>query len=111
MFSMVIDCCTPFLTERIGADEAARLAERFRALSDPTRVRLLSLIAERGEVCACELVGVLPVSQPTLSHHLKVLHDAGILEREREGRWVHYRVRDDAVTAMHRALAVPVATA
>jgi ArsR family transcriptional regulator, arsenate/arsenite/antimonite-responsive transcriptional repressor len=108
---MVIDCCTPILTERIDGDEAAQLAGRFRALSDPTRVRLLSLIAERGEVCACELVGVVAVSQPTLSHHLKVLHESGILDRERRGRWVHYRVRAEAVGAMHQALAVPVASA
>jgi ArsR family transcriptional regulator, arsenate/arsenite/antimonite-responsive transcriptional repressor len=101
---LTIDCCTPLLEERLDAGEAARLAERFRALGDPVRLRLLSLIAERGEVCACELVGALPVSQPTLSHHLKVLHEVGLLDRERRGRWIYYRVRFDAVAALSVAL-------
>jgi ArsR family transcriptional regulator, arsenate/arsenite/antimonite-responsive transcriptional repressor len=102
-----IACCTPILRERLDPDDAALLASRFRALGDPARLRMLSLIAERGEVCACELVGVIDLAQPTLSHHLKVLHDAGLLHRERRGRWVHYRVRAEAVDDLRGALATP----
>ena len=95
------------LADPLSEADASRLADRFRALSDPTRVRLLSLIAEAGEVCACELVPSVSVSQPTLSHHLKSLFESGLLEREKRGRWVYYRVRDAAVLEMHEALALP----
>jgi len=106
----LMDCCLPMMEDPLGEADAARLADRFRALSDPTRVRLLSLIADRGEVCACELVGSVSVSQPTLSHHLKSLFESGLLDRERRGRWVYYRVRDSAVLEMHEALALPSRT-
>lgn len=102
-----VACCTPILRERLDPDDAAILASRFRALGDPARLRILSLIAERGEVCACDLVGIIALAQPTLSHHLKVLYEAGLLARERRGRWVHYRVRDGAVDDLQNALATP----
>jgi ArsR family transcriptional regulator, arsenate/arsenite/antimonite-responsive transcriptional repressor len=104
-----IPCCTPILRSRLDANDAALLASRFSALGDATRLQILSLIAERGEVCACELVGVVDLAQPTVSHHLKVLHDAGLLDRERRGRWIHYRISPGAVDDLRDALATPVA--
>lgn len=101
-------CCPPILEAPLSEEEATDLARRFRALGDPARLRILSLIADRGEVCACELVGVVGLAQPTLSHHLKVLHEARLLERERRGRWIHYRVRDEALDGLRNAMAVPV---
>ncbi len=89
-------CCAPILEERLSVKDAEDLARRFKALADPARLRLLSLIASCEEVCACELVGTLGVSQPTVSHHLKVLHEAGLLERERRGKWVHYKIAPEA---------------
>ena len=74
------------------------------ALADPTRLRLLSLVAERGEVCGCELVAPLRVAQPTVSHHLKTLFEAGLLERERRGRWIYYRIDQKAVADLRQAL-------
>jgi ArsR family transcriptional regulator len=100
----VVACCTPILEERLSPADAADLATRFKALSDPARLRLLSLIASCGEVCACELVDAVGVSQPTVSHHLKVLHAAGLLERERRGKWVHYRVASQAFEELRAVL-------
>ena len=98
-------CCAPILEERLSPGDATDLAMRFKALADPTRLRILSLIAERGEVCACELVGAIDLTQPTVSHHLKVLATAGILQREPRGRWVHYRVDASALEALLAVLA------
>ena len=102
---MTTICCAPILEERLSPDDAVDLAQRFKALSDPARLRLLSLIASCGEVCACELVDTVGVSQPTVSHHLKVLHEAGLLHRERRGKWIHYRVIPEAVEALRAVLA------
>ena len=99
------ECCTPFLRTTIHEKEAAELSETFRALADTARLTLLSLIADRGEVCGCELVEPVGLSQPTVSHHLKVLHEAGLLERERRGRWIHYRVRADRLEELREVLA------
>jgi ArsR family transcriptional regulator, arsenate/arsenite/antimonite-responsive transcriptional repressor len=92
---MLVDaiCCAPVLAAPLGEDEASALAEVFRALSDPVRLRILSLIAtaEGREVCACDLVAVAGRSQPTVSHHLKVLREAGLVESEKRGAWVWYR--------------------
>ena len=86
-----------------AADDLALL---LKALADPARLRLLSLIrAEPGGACTCDLVGPLGLSQPTISHHLKVLLEAGLLERERRGNWVYYRLRPDALAAIRAALA------
>lgn len=99
-------CCPPLLEEVISEEDAEVAAQAFRALSDPTRVRLLSMVASapEGEACVCELVPKLDVSQPTVSHHLKVLHDAGILNRERRGSWAYYRVRPGAMEAIAKAV-------
>ena len=95
----LVACCTSLL-DCCVSDEAATLAARaFKALSDPARLRLFATIAsaETGEACVCDLVDTVDLSQPTVSHHLKVLTDAGLLERERRGSWAFYRVRNDSV--------------
>lgn len=100
-------CCPSMLEAPLTDDEAATLAAAFAALADPVRLRLLSLIAaaEAGEVCACDLVAPVGRSQPTVSHHLKVLHEAGLVERERRGTWIWYRIDPEAVAALREVLA------
>lgn len=97
-------CCTPLLTVPLPQADANELADRFKALSDPARLRVLSLISERGDVCGCELVEPLGLSQPTVSHHLKVLFEAGLLGKERRGRWIHYSVNSEAVEGLRDTL-------
>jgi ArsR family transcriptional regulator, arsenate/arsenite/antimonite-responsive transcriptional repressor len=101
-------CCPRLLTAPIADEEAELAARIFRALADPGRVRLLSIIASAGEngACVCELVPSLDLSQPTVSHHLKVLHEAGLISRERKRSWVYYRLRKDSVSVVTRALKV-----
>jgi ArsR family transcriptional regulator len=92
-------CCTSLL-DCCVSDEAATMAARaFKALSDPARLRLFATIAcsDTGEACVCDLVDTIDLTQPTVSHHLKVLVDAGLLQRERRGSWAYFRVRNDAV--------------
>lgn len=97
-------CCPPLFQPGLGSDDAERLARVFKALSDPARVRLLSLMAEQGEVCVCNLPGPLGLSQPTVSHHLKVLLDAGIVQRESRGTWAYYKLVPDAMRSLSDAL-------
>jgi ArsR family transcriptional regulator, arsenate/arsenite/antimonite-responsive transcriptional repressor len=106
-------CCEPVLEAALTEGDAADLAAAFKVLSDPVRLRLLSLVAsaEAGEVCACELVGALGRSQPTISHHLSVLHGAGLLDREKRGRWVWYRAVPSRLAVLRDALSSPVPTA
>jgi ArsR family transcriptional regulator, arsenate/arsenite/antimonite-responsive transcriptional repressor len=87
-------CCVPVLAEPMSDPDAAELAKGFAALADPVRLRLLSILgsAQGGEVCACDLVEPVGKSQPTVSHHLKVLSEAGLVTGERRGRWVWYAV-------------------
>ncbi|WP_329122709.1 ArsR/SmtB family transcription factor [Streptomyces sp. NBC_01465] len=88
-------CCpTPLLTAPLDEDQAADLAKVFKALGDPVRLRLLSMIASRagGEVCVCDLTPAFELSQPTISHHLKLLREAGLIASERRGTWVYYRL-------------------
>ena len=102
------------LRARRLSDETARvLAEHAKALSDPTRVRLLQYLAESesGTACACHLPGALGISQPTLSFHMSKLHDAGLVDRHKRGRWVHYTVRPESVERVRRFLELPVSTA
>jgi ArsR family transcriptional regulator len=102
----VIECCAPLLDEPLGIDDAALLATWYGVLADPTRLRLLSLISTAGEACAaCDLVEPLGVSQPTVSHHLKVLREAGLVASEKRGRWVFYRPVPDRLGILSRALA------
>ena len=100
-------CCEPVLASVLAEDDAEELAAAFKVLADPVRLRILSLIAAQsgGEVCACELVEPLGRSQPTVSHHLKVLHDAGLVDREKRGSWVWYRVVPERLAGLRDALA------
>ena len=109
MSQNLADPACSVLAAPLTAGEASVLASGFAALADPGLLRLLSLIADRPEVCACALVEPLGKSQPTVSHHLKVLHDAGLLERDKRGVWVYYRARPEALRALVDLLAVPVA--
>ncbi|MFD7991761.1 ArsR/SmtB family transcription factor [Streptomyces mexicanus] len=85
-------CCPGLLTAPLDEDQAVELAKVFKALGDPVRLRLLSLIASRagGEVCVCDLTPAFDLSQPTISHHLKLLRQAGLVDCERRGTWVYY---------------------
>jgi len=93
-------CCQPLVRETLTPETAARVSPLLKALADPVRLRLLSLIAshEAGEACVCDLNDAFDLSQPTISHHLKVLHDSGLLERSKRGVWVYYAVRRDALS-------------
>ena len=95
-----MDCCAPLCCEPLGSDDAEIMANRLKALADPTRLRLFSMISATGEQCACDLTEPLGVSQPTVSHHLKILTDAGLLRREQRGKWAFYRVDRDELAAM-----------
>jgi len=98
-------CCPPLTERPLSAAEAERTAGMFKALGDPVRLRLFSLIAASpdGETCVCEISDV-GVSQPTVSHHLKKLREAGLLTSQRRGTWVYYRIAPEVVTAMGRML-------
>jgi len=102
-------CCAPVLAGRLGPAQADELAGLFRALGDPGRLRLLSFLAAQpgGEACVCHLTEPLGLSQPTVSHHLKVLTDASLLERERRGTWMYYRLRLDRLEELCSALVPP----
>jgi ArsR family transcriptional regulator len=101
-------CCEPVLTAVLAEDEAEELAAAFKVLADPVRLRLLSLIANQpgGEVCACDLVEPLGRAQPTVSHHLKVLHEAGLVDREKRGSWVWYAVVPQRLAVLRDALSL-----
>jgi ArsR family transcriptional regulator, arsenate/arsenite/antimonite-responsive transcriptional repressor len=93
-----VTCCVPLGAESLSEEEAEATARLFKALGDPARVRIVNLLARRADpVCACELYEPLGLSQPTVSHHLKKLTDAGLLEREQRGKWAHFSLRRDAV--------------
>ena len=100
-------CCPNLVAAPLDEDEAAELAHAFAALADPVRLRLLSLLATAtaGEVCACDLVAPVGRSQPTVSHHLKVLTDAGLVTGDKRGRWVWYAVVPERLEALRAALA------
>jgi ArsR family transcriptional regulator, arsenate/arsenite/antimonite-responsive transcriptional repressor len=93
-----IVCCAPLGTPALDDEAAAATAELFRALGDPARVRIVNLVATSGEpVCACDLYEPLGLAQPTVSHHLKKLVEAGLLEREQRGKWAYFSLKRDAV--------------
>ena len=95
-----VACCSPLLTEPLSTEQSERLAPLLKALADPVRLRLLSLVASHadGEACVCDLNDAFDLSQPTISHHLKVLHEVGLLDRSKRGTWVYYRIRADVLT-------------
>jgi ArsR family transcriptional regulator len=95
-----VACCTPIGIEPMSSKQADRIAGLLKALADPIRLRLMSMIAGSDEVCVCDLLGPFDVSQPTISHHLKVLRDAGLVDSERRGTWVYYRAERDALDAI-----------
>ncbi len=99
-------CCSPQTGEPLSAEEAAELARVFKAIADPVRLRLLSLIASHGggQACVCELTGAFALTGPTISHHLKVLREAGLIAGDRRGTWIYYRVLPDALAALSRVL-------
>ena len=93
-----VACCAPLTAPTLSDEEATATAELFKALSDPARVRALNLLATSDEpVCVCNLVEPLGLSQPTVSHHMKKLLDAGVVEREQRGKWAYFSLRSDAV--------------
>lgn len=98
-------CCTPIGQGSLDQAEAEDLARLLSALADPMRLRIVSMLAENGEICGCELEVPLGISQPTVSHHLSVLRQAGLVVGERRGRWVHYRLAPERLEEMRRALA------
>ena len=97
-----VACCSPLTQQPLGADQAERIAPLLKALADPVRLRLLSLVAshEAGEACVCDLNDAFELSQPTISHHLKVLHEVGLLDRSKRGVWVYYAIRREALAAL-----------
>jgi ArsR family transcriptional regulator len=97
-------CCPSILDAPLSAPEADDLARAFAALGDPVRLRLLSLVADAGEVCACDLLTPLGKAQPTVSHHTKVLADAGLIVGEKRGRWVWWRIVPERLSAVRAAL-------
>jgi ArsR family transcriptional regulator len=103
----VLDCAAaPLVRDPLTADQAVSVAGVFKALSDPIRLRLLSLIASHGggEACVCDLTPVFDVSEPTISHHLKVLREAGLVTSERRASWVYYRVVREALSGLSSLL-------
>lgn len=107
LVDQVAACCPRLTDAPISQEDAKAAARLFKALADPVRVRLLSLIgsAGEGEACVCDLVDTFDLAQPTVSHHLRVLLDAGLVERERRGSWAFYRLRAGALDMAARVLA------
>jgi ArsR family transcriptional regulator len=99
-------CCPSVLSAPLGVADAAEWAKGFAALSDPVRLRVLSMLAaaEEGEVCVCDFVGPLGKSQPTISHHLKILSEAGLVQGERRGKWVWYSLNRDRLAELRGAI-------
>lgn len=94
-----VACCSPLTSEPLSREQAERVAPLLKALADPVRLRLLSLVASHsdGEACVCDLHDAFDLSQPTISHHLKVLHDVGLLGRAKRGVWVYYSIQREAL--------------
>ena len=101
-----VGCCSPLVREPLDAEQASELARVFKAMGDPVRLRLLSLIASRegGEACVCDLSEVFDLTGPTISHHLKVLREAGLINGERRGTWIYYRVRPEVLAQVSAVL-------
>src|SRR5262245_38750743 len=99
-----ITCCASILDAPLSAGDAEDRARAFAALGDPVRLRLLSLVADAGEVCSCDLLTPLGKAQPTVSHHTKVLADAGLIVGEKRGRWVWWRIVPERMAAVNAAL-------
>jgi ArsR family transcriptional regulator, arsenate/arsenite/antimonite-responsive transcriptional repressor len=105
-------CCAPLTAQPLSQAEADQIAPLLKALADPVRLRLISLVASHagGEACVCVLNDAFDLSQPTISHHLKVLHDAGLLDREKRGVWAYYRIKPEALASIAALVAHTPAT-
>ena len=99
-------CCSPVTREPLSLEQSEQVIPLLKALADPVRLRLLSLVASHadGEACVCDLNDAFDLSQPTISHHLKVLHEVGLLDRSKRGVWVYYRVRTESLSALSALL-------
>lgn len=97
-------CCPPLFTDTISEADAADLASVLKALADPVRLRLVSIIGVNGEACACDFPALIGKSQPTVSHHLSQLVQAGILEREQRGKWAWFSINQDRVDEVRAIL-------
>ncbi len=104
---LTVDCCTPITESALGERDAVEVAGVFAALSDPVRLRLLSIVAAEGEVCSCNLELPLGKSQPTVSHHTRVLAEAGLIEGEKRGRWMWWHLVPEQVDRLRRVLGEP----
>ena len=106
-------CCSPLSDSALSAEQAEQVAPLLKALGDPVRLRLMSLVASHpgGEACVCDLTSAFDLSQPTISHHLKVLYEAGLLAREKRGVWVYYRARTEALVSLSALIGNPAAVA
>lgn len=102
----IVDCCPPLVREPLSEPQAVELARVFKAVGDPVRLRLLSLIASHdgGEACVCDLTDTFDLTGPTISHHLKVLRESGLITGERRGTWIYYRVQPDALARLSTLL-------
>jgi ArsR family transcriptional regulator, arsenate/arsenite/antimonite-responsive transcriptional repressor len=102
-------CCAPLSQGPLSPEQAEQVAPLLKALGDPVRLRLMSLVASRpgGEACVCDLTGDFDLSQPTISHHLKVLHEEGLLDRDKRGVWVYYKVRSQAMASLGALIGYP----
>jgi ArsR family transcriptional regulator len=100
--AQTVACCSPLTQEPLSRESAEGAAPLLKALADPVRLRLLSLVGSHadGEACVCDLNDAFDLSQPTISHHLKVLHEVGLLDRTKRGVWVYYRVRAEALAGV-----------
>ncbi len=109
MKTFISDCCPPLLLKHLTPSDAEQLAVLFRVLGDPSRLQLLSLIASQptGAACVCELIEPLGLSQPTVSHHLKVLYEAGFVTKERRGTWIYYQAVPQTLQMLCNILTPP----
>ncbi|MER7212038.1 metalloregulator ArsR/SmtB family transcription factor [Streptosporangium sp. NPDC000239] len=105
----LLECGSPLTREPLNADQAAAVARVFKALGDPVRLRILSIVASHagGEACVCDITGAFDVSQPTISHHLKVLKEVGLLVSERRASWVYYRLVPETLAELSGLITVP----
>jgi ArsR family transcriptional regulator len=99
-------CCAPLAVRALTAEQATVVAPMFKALGDPVRLRLMSMIASTAEACVCDLTDAFDVSGPTISHHLRVLREAGLVDCQRRGTWVYYWVRPEAVRRLGELLTI-----
>ena len=107
--AVTVACCPPLSAQPLSQAQAEQVAPLLKALADPVRLRLMSLVASHpgGEACVCDLNEAFDLSQPTISHHLKVLHKAGLLAREKRGVWVYYRARTEALASLGTLIGSP----